>query len=73
MSGWEAFLISLQVTSIAIILVVIVGTLAGLMLARTHFPGIQLVEAILMLPLVLPPSVVGYYLLRFFGATFDPH
>jgi molybdate transport system permease protein len=46
---------------------VLVGTAAGLLMARVRFPGIQLVEAILMLPLVLPPSVVGYYLLRFLG------
>ncbi len=65
--GWQAFLISLEVTSVATVLVVIVGTAAGFLLARVRFPGIQLVEAILMLPLVLPPTVVGYYLLRFFG------
>jgi molybdate transport system permease protein len=66
--GWHAFLISLQVTVVATILVVIIGTAAGLLLARIRFPGIQLVEAIFMLPLVLPPTVVGYYLLRFLGA-----
>jgi len=65
--GWQAFLISLEVTAVATVLVVIVGTAAGLLLARVRFPGILVVEAILMLPLVLPPSVVGYYLLRFFG------
>lgn len=66
--GWQAFLISLQVTSVATVLVVIAGTAAGLLLARVRFPGIHVVEALLMLPLVLPPSVVGYYLLRFLGA-----
>lgn len=66
--GWHAFLISMEVTSVATLLVVLVGTAAGLMLARVRFPGVQLVEAILMLPLVLPPSVVGYYLLRLLGA-----
>lgn len=57
----------MEVTSVATLLVVLVGTAAGLMLARVRFPGVQLVEAILMLPLVLPPSVVGYYLLRLLG------
>jgi len=66
--GWQAFLISLEVTSVATVLVVIVGTAAGLLLARVRFPGIQVVEAVLMLPLVLPPTVVGYYLLRFLGS-----
>ncbi|MFH0916265.1 MAG: molybdate ABC transporter permease subunit [bacterium] len=65
--GWQAFLISMEVTSVATVLVVLVGTAAGLWMARVRFPGMQLVEAIFMLPLVLPPSVVGYYLLRFFG------
>jgi molybdate transport system permease protein len=58
----------MEVTVVATVLVVIVGTAAGLLLARVRFPGIQLVEAVLMLPLVLPPSVVGYYLLRFLGS-----
>jgi len=66
--GWQAFLISIQVTVVATVMVVIVGTAAGLLLARVRFPGIHVFEAVLMLPLVLPPSVVGYYLLRFFGA-----
>lgn len=57
----------MEVTSVATVLVVLVGTAAGLWMARVRFPGIQLVEAIFMLPLVLPPSVVGYYLLRFLG------
>lgn len=65
--GWQAFRISMEVTAVATVLVVIVGTAAGLLLARVRFPGIQLVEALFMLPLVLPPSVVGYYLLRFLG------
>lgn len=66
--GWQAFLISIQVTVVATVMVVVVGTAAGLLLARVRFPGIHAFEAVLMLPLVLPPSVVGYYLLRFFGA-----
>jgi molybdate transport system permease protein len=65
--GWQAFLISVEVTVVATVVVVVIGTAAGFLLARVHFPGIQLVEAILMLPLVLPPTVVGYYLLRFLG------
>ncbi len=65
--GWQAFRISLEVTSLATVLVVVLGTAAGLLLARMRFFGIQLVEAVFMLPLVLPPSVIGYYLLRFLG------
>jgi molybdate transport system permease protein len=66
--GWQAFAISVEVTAIATLIVVVVGTAAGLLVARVRFPGVQLVEALLMLPLVLPPSVVGYYLLRVLGS-----
>jgi molybdate transport system permease protein len=65
--GWQAFLISLEVTSLATVLVVIIGTAVGLLLARVRFTGVQIMQALFMLPLVLPPSVVGYYLLRFLG------
>jgi molybdate transport system permease protein len=65
--GWQAFLLSLAVTAVATVIVVIAGTAAGLVIARVRFPGVQLFEAVLMLPLVLPPTVVGYYLLRFLG------
>ncbi len=37
------------------------------MLARTRFPGKGVVEGLIMLPLVLPPTVVGYYLLVVLG------
>lgn len=65
--GWHAFLISIGVTCVATVLVFIAGTAAGLVIARVRFPGVHLFEAVLMLPLVLPPTVVGYYLLRFLG------
>lgn len=65
---WQALILSLQVTAVATILVVVAGTALGLLLARVRFPGRRLVEALVMLPLVLPPTVVGYYLLRFLGS-----
>lgn len=64
---WRPFVLSLEVTAVATLLVVAIGLLLGLLLARVRFPGARLLEAVVMLPLVLPPSVVGYYLLRFLG------
>jgi molybdate transport system permease protein len=41
----------------------------GRLLAWQHFPGKALVEALIALPLVLPPTVLGFYLLISMGAT----
>ena len=64
---WQPFLLSLQVTGIASLLILILGLGLGILLARTRFPGQLLVSTVLNLPLVLPPSVVGYGLLLAFG------
>lgn len=66
--SWDALLLSLRVTAVATVLIVIVGSALALLLARIRFPGKTVVEAIIMVPLVLPPTVVGYYLLRFLGS-----
>jgi molybdate transport system permease protein len=64
---WEPLRLSLVVTVTATILLVVSGLALGVLLARVEFRGRLLVETILMLPLVLPPSVVGYYLLLLLG------
>jgi molybdate transport system permease protein len=61
------YLLSLQVTLAASILIVVLGVAIGLLLVRSRLPGRRLLEAVVMLPLVLPPTVVGYYLLVFLG------
>lgn len=66
--SWSAFWLSLQVTTIATLCIVLIGLPLALLLARRTFPGQIVVETILMLPLVLPPSVVGYYLLLALGS-----
>lgn len=65
--NWNPFVLSLQVAAPATLIVVIVGTGFGWLFARVRFWGRGVLQALLMLPLVLPPSVVGYYLLRFLG------
>lgn len=64
---WRPVWVSLQVGGAATLLAVVVGTLVGYGLARARFPGARFVEALVLLPLVLPPTVLGYYLLVVIG------
>ncbi|HKQ96443.1 MAG TPA: molybdate ABC transporter permease subunit [Candidatus Polarisedimenticolia bacterium] len=57
-------LLSLRVALVTTLIILPAGALAGLLLARRQFPGRTLVETLLALPLVLPPTAVGYLLLR---------
>lgn len=64
---WDAILLSLQVTVVATALILVVGLALALLLARKRFPGQTVVETLVLLPLVLPPTVVGYFLLVVLG------
>lgn len=59
--------LSIQVATAATLLIVAVGLPAGWFLARRRFPGKGLVSGFLTLPLVLPPTVLGYLLLQALG------
>ncbi len=59
----SALRLSLVVTITATIVAGVLGLLLGRLLARHQFTGKSLVETAVLLPLVLPPSVIGYYLL----------
>jgi len=65
--SWQPALLSLGITGPASLLILGIGLALALLLARRRFPGKLLVDTLLTLPLVLPPSVVGYYLLRALG------
>lgn len=65
--NWHPFWLSLQVTATATAGILIVGLPLALLLARVPFRGKLLLETVTNLPLVLPPSVVGYYLLFVLG------
>jgi molybdate transport system permease protein len=67
MSDLGPFWLSIRVASLATVLIVAVGLPVALALARVRFPGKGLVAGILVLPLVLPPTVLGYYLLVVLG------
>ena len=61
------FWLSLRVAGLATALIVAVGVPSALVLARARFPGKGLVAGFLVLPLVLPPTVLGYGLLLLLG------
>ena len=58
----EAFRLSLEVSLAATALVAVPGIGLGLLLARCRFPGKLLLDAVVHLPLVLTPVVVGVLL-----------
>jgi len=60
---WSPLFLSLQVAGMATVLVLVAGIALGWVFARYRFPGSGLIEAVCMLPLVLPPTVIGYGLL----------
>ena len=64
---WPALKLSLLVVSIATVVVAVLGTAAGYLLAKGQFRGKELLDALLTLPMVLPPTVTGYYLISLLG------
>jgi molybdate transport system permease protein len=58
------FLLTLRVASIAMVVAGITGVASGYVLAKGRFPGRDLLETIGSLPIILPPTVIGYYLLE---------
>jgi len=65
--AWVALALSLKVAGCATAINLLLGTAAGFALARWRFPGRELLDALLTLPMVLPPTVLGYYLLVLLG------
>lgn len=59
--------LSLQVALTATMFVMIVGTGIAYLLAMKQFRGKELLDMLCTLPLVLPPTVIGYYLIVLFG------
>src|SRR5664279_4370120 len=64
---WTAIGLSLRVATVAAILSLPFGIAVAYLLARGRFPGRSLVDALVHLPLVMPPVVTGYLLLLAFG------
>lgn len=64
---WFPFVLSAQVATLATFLNLVLGLAVGWSLARLTFPGRDLLGALVAVPLVLPPTVLGYYLLVTLG------
>lgn len=63
----EALKLSLWVSGWAVAVSLPVGILVAWVLARRHFPGKNILDGLVHLPLVLPPVVIGYLLLVLLG------
>ena len=63
----EALLLSARTTAITMMVLLVVGTPAAYVLARAEFPGKRLVDTLIDIPAVLPPSAAGIALLLAFG------
>ncbi|MFD0589077.1 molybdate ABC transporter permease subunit [Paenibacillus sp. GCM10027627] len=66
-SFWPPVLLSLQIALLASLIATVLGVAAALWMSRHTFRGQALVETLFMLPLVLPPTVVGFLLLVALG------
>lgn len=64
---WDALQLSLLVVSIATLIVGVVGLALAYLLGKFNFRGKELLDAVLTMPLVLPPTVTGYYLIVLLG------
>ncbi|HEX7173896.1 MAG TPA: molybdate ABC transporter permease subunit [Pyrinomonadaceae bacterium] len=64
---WSSLKLSLLVVSIATLIVGALGLAFAFLLAKRNFRGKELLDAVLTMPLVLPPTVTGYYLIVLLG------
>ncbi|WP_311065252.1 molybdate ABC transporter permease subunit [Halomonas sp. DWK9] len=64
---WSAFSVSLRLAALTCLFLLPLGIWLGRLLATAQFRGKGLCEALIALPLVLPPTVLGFYLLQQFG------
>jgi molybdate transport system permease protein len=67
MIDWFPLWLSLRVAALATLFVLTLGTFAAYLLSHKTFRGKNLVDSLITLPLVLPPTVLGYYLLVLVG------
>src|SRR6478735_5859261 len=65
--AWVPLALTLKVAGWATFLNLLLGVGVGFLLARKRFFGRELLDAVLTLPMVMPPTVLGYYLLVLIG------
>ncbi len=64
---WSPLYLSLKVAAFSTLLVLMIGVPVARLLACGRFPGQSLLSSLVTLPMVLPPTVLGYYLLVLIG------
>jgi molybdate transport system permease protein len=67
-AAWTPLLLTLKVAGWATAINLVLGVAVGHAMARRSFPGRDLLDALLTLPMVMPPTVLGYYLLVLIGS-----
>lgn len=65
--SWAPLFLSLKIAALAMVLALVAGTLLALLLEWKKLPARDLADALVSAPLVLPPTVLGYYLLVVLG------
>ncbi len=65
--SWEPILLSFEVAALATLLAGGAGVALGGLMARVHFPGRDVLDVAITAPMVLPPTVLGYYVLVTLG------
>src|SRR5438552_4143392 len=65
---WPPLLLSLQIAAAATVLVALVGIPLALLMSRRTFAGKSLIDALIVVPMVLPPTVVGFGIIMLLGA-----
>ena len=66
-TAWVALALTLKVAGWATAINLVLGVAVGYALSRLRFRGRDVIDAVLTLPMVLPPTVLGYYLLVLLG------
>lgn len=64
---WHPLWLSFEVAGLATVLTGVVGIALAIVLASRSFPGRDVLDALVTAPLILPPTVLGYYLLVTLG------
>jgi molybdate transport system permease protein len=64
---WTAVMLSIRIATVAMLVSLPFGIAVAYVLARFKFPGKEIIDGIVLLPLILPPVVTGYLLLLTFG------
>lgn len=67
--SWSPLLLSLRVSTLATSMALVFGIPLAWLLARRRFRGREVVSVLVLLPMVLPPTVLGYYLLLIIGRS----